>query len=195
MKTSDRYVLFFDLAWTGYTGWAIYDMLDDIWYDWGAFRPRQVKKGLERAAEVAFKHEQLYYGLQEVLRGAPDYTAVGYEYTDWHHGSGDASNVGQDRVVLAALAMAEITMLTAAGKYKIVGLGANHIRGEFGGVSKGDVARIIAAQWSAQFWIEKHPHGLLKSVRGVVRHDITDALAGAYVLARQLNLERMIDDG
>jgi hypothetical protein len=188
-----RYVLFFDLAWTGYSGWARYDTKKDDWHSYGAFRPKQAAPHLERAAEIEFKSSKLAWEINRVLAGSPKDEYVGYELADWHHGSDVARNVGKDRIVLPALAMAELTLIMACRERIVRALGSMQIKSDFGSQTKDGVARLIAAQWPERFQFERHKHGFLRADGKLLRHDITDALAGAYVLTGILNLERMIE--
>lgn len=179
-------ILGFDLAWSGTTGWAIYDGETEIFTDYGDFTPAKVS-GLQGPQETRQMAKNLGRCIDEVLRyvnGAVD--LVVFEKKDWN----DPKQIRAQK----RLYQAELTLILQTDIYDIMEIGANEAKKEFGAKDKREAARVLAYQWPEQFTFQKHKIGWLVDKFGhELSGDVSDAMVVAYVAYRKSRLNRLIE--
>lgn len=177
--------LAFDLAWSGPTGWAVYDDKTAKFADWGDFTPAKVSgpQGPKKTRQMA---RNLRRCIQEVLRyvnGQVD--LVAYEAKDWN----DPKQIKSQK----RLYQAELVLIQQTEIYDIIEIGANEAKAEFGAKDKREAAQLLAYQWP-EFAFRKHKTGWLIDEHGhKLSADISDAMVVAYVASQKAALRRLVE--
>lgn len=203
-------VLAFDLAWTGKTGWAIWDdgtgiqTLAEIplypFVSYGEFAPKG--KAID---EIAVSLHNL---ISKVAQKLPPNNVIAIEKTDWHrnlHGiSGRklAEQYAIERQAQRCLGRAEsvAAMAIQPGTWgsitKIVFIGANEAKREFGATKKGAVARLIAEEYPDRFRHQNKKTSFLFDIglNHDVSHNESDAMMIAQVTARREILNAKVEN-
>lgn len=184
-------VLGFDLVWTGRIGWGLFDAERGIFLAWGDFTPKAVTKG-NQAAKKLKKAKNLYAGLAEpIVKYMPAHIA--YEEPDFYN----IESPIRESEVAAALDMAALTLLWLADAYSIPTreFGVKQVRYQFGAQSKAAVARQLAQEFPDLFEWRPHKNGFLMDRKSgmLLSHDISDAMAVAYVAGKEIHLLERIE--
>jgi len=182
-----------DLAWTGTTGWVVWE--DDRPIAWGDFKPPYKK--LPHAQRIAFYSHKLHLATLNLIRDhQPDFLV--YEKTDWHRGPGRV-NQAIERRNRAALARAEtIVILTADQEgVSVMPLGANEAKAEFGAKRKDAIARLIVEEYPCLFEFSTDGDSCYLVYRETgerLSHHISDAMALVKVAAARLRQEALVEE-
>jgi hypothetical protein len=202
-------ILAIDLAWTGPSGWVLWDgarLHSKGWPDpiikYGEFKVTP-KRGLTGAGRRTDIGRQIQTAVRAVLRENPADLLV-YEETDWHQGlSGQRDwkqKYAQERQVQRSLAAAEMALLLATAEMSVpaASLGASEAAKEYGVVSrkvqkKEMTAMLLANSLGYRLAFEKHKTGyVLDKLDGSkLSHHITDAMMLAEVMYNRIRVEEM----
>jgi len=176
----------FDLAWSGTTGWAVYDDAKGKFTHWGDFTPTRVS-GPKSARKTRRQAKNLHRCLEEVFRLANNVVLVGYEAKDWN----DPKQIKSQK----RLYQAEMVLIQMTDIYDILEIGANEAKRKFEAKDKQEAARLIAIQWPEEFTFQKPGTGWLMDKWGhPLSHDVSDAMVIAYVASRMWNFQKMVKE-
>lgn len=183
-------VLAFDLVWTGRTGWALFDTYGGVFLAWGDFTPTKVQAG-EPSITTLAKAKNLQAHLDYPINTyAPDW--IVYEQPDFYN----VKSPIRESEVASALSMAALVLLLLADEYAIPTreMGVGYVRHKFEAQSKRAVAVNLSYEFG-NFEYNKHDEGYLRVLPAGEKlpHDVTDAMAVAYVAGRDLDLETRIE--
>lgn len=212
-------ILAFDLAWNGPTGYVLYD--DD---KGNPFRPfvdygelKMTAKG-KKESKVSYARETAacLFGNIGTLIDRYNYATlkystkselyVVYEYTDWHRPLSRSGNWKKDYAIERraqwSLGMATATFLLSTSSTtaevpaeRLIGIGANEAKKEFGAQKKSAVRRILASDYPERFEFEDDgsKEGLLydKALDQQVSDHVSDAMALAIVVKNRLYMPEL----
>ena len=183
-----NHVLAVDLAWTGVSGWCLWNEEDshNPLLTWGEFSP----KGGRNIGETADILYTLFRHLLDEIYQSYGEVAIVYEGTDWFqplpgwHDDDDRQRYARERVAQKSLGQAEAIFCFACYHSRMTPqptrLGVAEARRKFGAKDKEDVVRVL---------LMEYPQIFAKPGRGWLRHKssqllLSDHIADAIVLAK-----------
>lgn len=173
-------ILAFDLAWTGPTGWALWD--DEVGVhllNSGTFKPP--KSGNIQATTISL------YGLVAGVIAAHKPDLVAYEYPDWSAGR---DNYEREIIARPALARAETVLFLAARHTDVMRLGANQVKAGIGAKSKADVGYWLAQTF--QNFMTLDGGTVYVQGKALTDHEV-DACAVAFVVSNDLQFKARVE--
>jgi hypothetical protein len=203
-------ILAIDLAWDGPSGWVLwnhgsFDPIDR--YGEFGVSVSSTLKGAKKKTEHVF---QVFQTVSFLIENTLYPDVVCYEYTDWHQNLQGKDNwkkvYAQERNVQAALSKAEAALLLACKLKGVtaVDIGARECKQEFVGsgvLSKENVAWTFKDTYNQEFrdrfsLVQGDKAGFLQDDYSdkLVSHHISDAFVIAYVVARRLHQEKLVQE-
>jgi Holliday junction resolvasome RuvABC endonuclease subunit len=211
-------LLAIDLAWDGPSGWVLWsgNALDPVdRYGEFAVTVSSKIKGAQKAMESAF---QIFQTVSYLIENT-QVDAVVYEFTDWHQNLQGKENwkkiYAQERVVQAALSRAETALLLACKMNNTppVSIGARECKQEFVGSGRLDKENVAWTfkdtynqEYRTRFELVQNMEVDAQAEAGkdcylsdmaenkYISHHISDAFVIAYVVARRLHKEALVQE-
>ena len=195
-----NYVLAVDLAWSGVSGWCLWNEEDayNPLLTWGEFSP----KGGRNVGETADMLYVFFGHLFDEIYQSYGNLAIVYETTDWFqplpgwHDDDDRQRYARERVAQRSLGQAEAIFCLAYHHSHMTPpptrLGVAEARRKFGAKDKTDVLRVLLMEYPQIFtkpergWLRHIPTGML------ISDHVTDAIVLAKVYAREMALQERI---
>ena len=194
-----NHVLAVDLAWTGVSGWCLWNEEDshNPLLTWGEFSP----KGGRNIGETADILYTLFRHLLDEIYQSYGEVAIVYEGTDWFqplpswHDDDDRQRYARERVAQKSLGQAEAILCLACLHSHMsppARLGVAEARRKFGAKNKEDVVRVLLMEYPQIF--TKPGRGWLrhKSSQLLLSEHVTDAIVLAKVHAREMAFQERI---
>lgn len=186
-------ILSFDLAYSGDTGWVVWD--DEKDYPViasGTIKPKG-KTDYKKVRSLYMILSDMIYQWRNTT--TPTVDAVCYEQTDWHRNiGGENSKVeyAKERRAQWSLGMANAIMLVAASmnipEEICIPIGAMEAKREFGSATKKGVAELLANEYPTHLRFEPVKDDYLWNLDKfeAVPNHISDAMAIASVVAKRI---------
>lgn len=188
-------LLSFDLAYSGDTGWVVWD--DEKEYPVvasGAIKPKG-KTDYKKVRSLYMILFDMIYQWRNTTSSIVDF--ICYEQTDWHRSINDKSknaNVefAKERRAQWSLGMANAIMLVAASmnvpEDALIPVGAMEAKREFGSITKKGVAELLANEYPQYLRFDAGKDDYLWDLdkNEAVPDHVSDAMAIASVVAKRI---------
>lgn len=185
-------ILAFDLAYNGPTGWTVWSpRLDDPVLAYGDFQPDSPSSKLTGGQRDMTILIDLSAKIGAVIRSHPTMW-LAYEYTDWHRnlnarGKNWKAEYAIERKAQWSLGMSVAALLLTAHSCrvyieKIIDIGANEAKREFGAARKDAAARLFADEYPRFTFVDDSKEGYLFDT--TEQRMVSDHISDAFVIAK-----------
>jgi hypothetical protein len=202
-------ILAIDLAWTGKSGWVLWDpSLSDPIANYGEFAIKQPKssKDSPKTTRDLFIINQIIDFIEGMVNlWHPDWLV--YEFSDWHRSFNPSKRHEQikkefaiERHAQRTLGQSEATLLTTLifvgyDQGRIMGLGANEAKNAFGAKKKKAAAELFATDFHRFIFHNDRDDNFLTDT--LLNIDISDHISDSFILAKvaadRINFQELVN--